>query len=152
MNSQTKTNPETQVPYDVKHLHDLLEQQKIAYLRHPVPTAKERIDRLARLKRVLVKYQDQIAEAINLDYGNRAIMETKIGELLTCLEQIKYYSKNLTGWMKPSKRHISVLHQPAKVGYNINQWVLLALLHLGTTHYYFPLAHSSVLWRLVTMP
>ncbi|EPF6535434.1 hypothetical protein LB146_003863, partial [Acinetobacter baumannii] len=24
MNSQTKTNPETQVPYDVKHLHDLL--------------------------------------------------------------------------------------------------------------------------------
>ncbi|EPQ3091727.1 hypothetical protein NRR18_003989, partial [Acinetobacter baumannii] len=28
MNSQTKTNPETQVPYDVKHLHDLLEQQK----------------------------------------------------------------------------------------------------------------------------
>ncbi|EPK9875291.1 aldehyde dehydrogenase family protein, partial [Acinetobacter baumannii] len=114
MNSQTKTNPETQVPYDVKHLHDLLEQQKIAYLRHPVPTAKERIDRLARLKRVLVKYQDQIAEAINLDYGNRAIMETKIGELLTCLEQIKYYSKNVTGWMKPSKRHISVLHQPAK--------------------------------------
>ncbi|ELW78656.1 long-chain-fatty-acyl-CoA reductase [Acinetobacter sp. OIFC021] len=114
MNSQTKTNPETQVPYDVKHLQDLLEQQKIAYLRHPVPTAKERIDRLARLKRVLVKYQDQIAEAINLDYGNRAIMETKIGELLTCLEQIKYYSKNLTGWMKPSKRHISVLHQPAK--------------------------------------
>ncbi len=114
MNSQTKTNPETQVPYDVKHLHDLLEQQKIAYLRHPVPTAKERIDRLARLKRVLVKYQDQIAEAINLDYGNRAIMETKIGELLTCLEQIKYYSKHLTGWMKPSKRHISVLHQPAK--------------------------------------
>lgn len=45
-----KTNPETQVPYDVKHLQDLLEQQKIAYLRHPVPTAKERIDRLARLK------------------------------------------------------------------------------------------------------
>lgn len=114
MNSQTKTNPETQLPYDVKHLHDLLEQQKLAYLRHPVPTAKERIDRLARLKRVLVKYQDQIAEAINLDYGNRAVMETKIGELLTSLEQIKYYSKHLTAWMKPSKRHISVLHQPAK--------------------------------------
>jgi coniferyl-aldehyde dehydrogenase len=35
----------------------------------------------------LVKYQDQIAEAINLDYGNRAIMETKIGELLTCLNK-----------------------------------------------------------------
>lgn len=27
-----------------------LSSKKIAYLRHPVPTAKERIDRLARLK------------------------------------------------------------------------------------------------------
>ena len=35
-----------------------------------------------------------------------AIMETKIGEVLTCLEHIKYYSKNLTEWMQPSKRHI----------------------------------------------
>ncbi|MEW9149716.1 hypothetical protein AB2762_02955 [Acinetobacter indicus] len=34
--------------------------------------------------------------------------ETKIGELLTCLEHIKYYSKNLSGWMKPSKRHVGI--------------------------------------------
>lgn len=99
---------------DVHHLHDVLEQQKRAYERYPVPSAKDRIDRLARLKRILVKYQDQFAEAINRDYGNRSIGETKIGELLTCLEHIGYYSKHLTQWMKPSKRHISILHQPAK--------------------------------------
>lgn len=99
---------------DVHHLHDVLEQQKRAYERYPVPSAKDRIDRLARLKRILVKYQDQFAEAINRDYGNRSIGETKIGELLTCLEHISYYSKHLTQWMKPSKRHISILHQPAK--------------------------------------
>lgn len=114
MNSQTKTNPMTPYAPEIQHLHDLLAQQKLAYQRYQMPTAKERIDRLARLKNVLVKYQDQIAEAINLDYGNRAIGETKIGELMTCLEQIKYYSKHLTNWMKPSKRHISMLHQPAK--------------------------------------
>lgn len=99
---------------DVHHLHDVLEQQKRAYERYPVPSAKDRIDRLTRLKRILVKYQDQFAEAINRDYGNRSIGETKIGELLTCLEHIGYYSKHLTQWMKPSKRHISILHQPAK--------------------------------------
>ncbi len=114
MNSQTKTNSMTPYAPEVQHLHDLLTQQKQAYLRYQIPTAKERIDRLARLKTVLVKYQDQIAEAINLDYGNRSVGETKIGELLTCLEQIKYYSKHLTNWMKPSKRHIGMLHQPAK--------------------------------------
>ena len=114
MNSHTKTNSMTSYSPEVQRMHDILEQQKVAYQRYPVPTAKERIERLARLKKVLVKYQDQFAEAINQDYGNRSISETKIGELLTCLEQIKYYSKHLTAWMKPSKRHVSILHQPAK--------------------------------------
>ena len=114
MNSQTKTTSMTPHSLDTQHLENTLAQQKNAYLRYPLPTAKERIDRLARLKRILVKYQDQFAEAINQDYGNRSISETKIGELLTCLEHIKYYSKNLTGWMKPSKRHIGIIHQPAK--------------------------------------
>ncbi|AXY55709.1 coniferyl aldehyde dehydrogenase [Acinetobacter chinensis] len=113
MNSQTKTTSMTPHALD-SQMQGILEQQKFAYQRYPMPTAKERIDRLARLKKILVKYQDQIAEAINQDYGNRSIAETKIGELLTCLEHIKYYSKNLTGWMKPSKRHIGIIHQPAK--------------------------------------
>ena len=114
MNSQTKTTSMTPHSFDNQHLNDMLEQQKQAYLRYPLPKAKERIDRLARLKRILVKYQDQFADAINQDYGNRSVGETKIGELLTCLEHIKYYSKHLTDWMKPSKRHVGIIHQPAK--------------------------------------
>lgn len=114
MNSQTKTNLMTTEAAEVQNIHDLLALQKSAYRRYPLPTAQERIERLARLKKVLVKYQDQFAEAISKDYGNRSFAETKIGELLTCLEQIKYYSKHLTEWMKPSKRHIGILHQPAK--------------------------------------
>lgn len=114
MNSQTKTTSMTPHSFDNQQLNDMLAQQKQAYLHYPLPTAKERIDRLARLKRILVKYQDQFADAINQDYGNRSVGETKIGELLTCLEHIKYYSKHLTGWMKPSKRHVGIIHQPAK--------------------------------------
>ena len=114
MNSQTKTNFMTTDTPEVQHIHDLLALQKDAYRRYPLPSAKERIERLARLRKVLVKYQDQMAEAINQDYGNRSISETKIGELLTALEQIKYYSKHLSQWMKPSHRHIGLLHQPAK--------------------------------------
>lgn len=114
MNSQTKTTQMTPHSPDLQQMHDLLEHQKQAYQRHPLPTAKERIDRLARLRRVLVKYQDQFADAINHDYYNRSVGETKIGELLTCLEHIKYYSKHLNQWMKPSKRHVGLIHQPAK--------------------------------------
>lgn len=114
MNSQTITDSMTISLPEVEQLQQLLDQQKRAYQRYPLPTAKERIERLARLKKVLIKYQNQIADAIQQDYGTRAIAETKIGELLTCIEQVRYYSKHLTQWMKPSKRQVSIIHQPAK--------------------------------------
>ncbi|MDO4223890.1 MAG: aldehyde dehydrogenase family protein, partial [Acinetobacter sp.] len=103
----TQNNPLAQ-------LQMLLAQQKQAYQAHSMPSASERIERLARLKQCLLKYQDDIVRAISQDYGHRSSMETKIGEFLTCLEHIRYYSKNLTAWMKPSKRSIGMLHQPAK--------------------------------------
>lgn len=114
MNSLTKTTLNTAKGFDVHQLNELLELQKTAYLGHPVPTAKERIDRMARLKRVLLKYQDQLCDAISSDFGNRAIAETKIGELMTLIEHIRYYSKNVSDWMKPSKRHVGIVHQPGK--------------------------------------
>lgn len=103
------------LPPEIQRMHDALAAQKAAYIQNPMPSAQERIENIARLRRALVKYQDQLAEAINQDYGNRSIHETKIGEVLTCLEQCTYYSKHLTGWMKPSKRHVSTIHQPSKV-------------------------------------
>lgn len=114
MDSQTNLNSVTFHSIDKQKLNEILAAQKFAYQQNPHTSAKVRIERLNRLKQVLVKYQDQLAQAINQDYGNRSISETKIGELLTCLEQIKYYSKNIKQWMKPSKRHISMIHQPAK--------------------------------------
>ncbi|WP_445116604.1 coniferyl aldehyde dehydrogenase [Acinetobacter sp. WZC-1] len=114
MNSPTDMGNLTSLPPEVQRLHKLLALQKSAYQHYPLPTAKERIERLTRLKKVLVKYQDQIADAIDQDYGNRSITETKIGELLTCVEHIKYYSKHLGNWMKPSRRHVGLIHQPAK--------------------------------------
>jgi coniferyl-aldehyde dehydrogenase len=110
MQTMTSITPE-RIEQQLTHI---LKQQKQAYQRYPMPSAKDRIERLDRLKAVLVKYQDQFAEAISQDFGNRALGETRIGEILTCLEQIRYYRKNLTAWMKPEKRHISWLHQPAK--------------------------------------
>lgn len=110
MQTMTSNSPEL----IEQQLIQILQQQKQAYQLYPMPSAKDRIDRLNRLKAILVKYQDQFAEAISQDFGNRALGETRIGEILTCLEQIRYYRKHLTTWMKPEKRHISWLHQPAK--------------------------------------
>ncbi|MHA3062371.1 coniferyl aldehyde dehydrogenase [Acinetobacter sp. ANC 4641] len=110
MQTMTSNSPEL----IEQQLIQILQQQKQAYQLYAMPSAKDRIERLNRLKAILVKYQDQFAEAISQDFGNRAFGETRIGEILTCLEQIRYYRKHLTAWMKPEKRHISWLHQPAK--------------------------------------
>ena len=114
MNSIVNDNKSIAVPADIQAMHDILAEQKIAYSRHPYPTVEERIERLARLRRVIIKYQDEFTHAISQDYGNRSEGETKIGEIMTTLEHITYYSKNLEKWMRPSKRHISPLHMPAK--------------------------------------
>lgn len=112
--TSTQTTSNEIIDIDVEQLEHLLQLQKQAYQRHPMPSAQERIERLNRLRTTLLKHQDALILAIHQDYGNRSMMETKIGELLTCLEHIKYYSKHLTKWMKPSKRTVSMLHQPAK--------------------------------------
>jgi coniferyl-aldehyde dehydrogenase len=115
MNSlSSPVSVQSTLPPEIQRMHDALAAQKTAYSQNPVPSAHERIERIARLRRTLVKYQDEIASAISEDFGNRSIHETKIGEIMTCLEQCTYYSKHLTSWMKPSKRHVSAIHQPAK--------------------------------------
>ena len=115
MNSlSTPVSLQNSLPPEIQRMHDALAAQKIAYSQNSMPSAHERIERLARLRRTLVKYQDEIAAAISQDFGNRSVHETKIGEVMTCLEQCNYYSKHLTAWMKPSKRHVAALHQPSK--------------------------------------
>lgn len=115
MNSlSTPVSLQNSLPPEIQRMHDALAAQKIAYSQNSMPSAHERIERIARLRRTLVKYQDEIAAAISQDFGNRSVHETKIGEIMTCLEQCNYYSKHLTAWMKPSKRHVAALHQPSK--------------------------------------
>lgn len=94
-------------------LDELLLRQQQHFAKHPSPSTAERRHSLDLLKSALLKHQENLINAIDQDYGNRSLTESKIGELLTCIEQIKYYKKRLARWMRPSKRRISLLHHPA---------------------------------------
>jgi hypothetical protein len=61
MQTMTSNSPEL----IEQQLIQILQQQKQAYQLYPMPSAKDRIERLNRLKAILVKYQDQFAEAIS---------------------------------------------------------------------------------------
>lgn len=96
----------------VADLHRVFQAQKQAFRQRPMPTAAERLSNLSSLRRVLVKYQDELAQAVSDDFGHRSLDETKIAEILTSLESIKYYRKNLRKWMRPEKRHVGLLQAP----------------------------------------
>jgi len=98
----------------VADMQRIFQAQRSAYGLRPMPSANERLAGLKRLRTALIKYQDDLADAVSQDFGHRSKDETKLAEILTSLESIKYASKNLTNWMKPQSRHTGLLATPAK--------------------------------------
>lgn len=98
----------------IEYTHKIFEAQKKAYASHPMPSAEERIGLIKRLRPVLLKYSDELCQAVNEDFGNRAFAETKMAEIIPSLEYANYLCKNVKSWMKPSKRKLPINVQPAK--------------------------------------
>ncbi len=88
--------------------------QREAYLRHPYPMLQERLERLGKVERILLDNADAIAEAINRDFGNRSVEESLMLELFTCVDGIRGTRRKLRKWMKPQRRHVSMLFATGK--------------------------------------
>ncbi len=83
--------------------------QRQAYLSNPYPSFEERRENLAKLDRILVDNVDAITDAINRDFGHRSAEESKLLEIFTSVDGIRYARRKLKKWMKPQRRHVSVL-------------------------------------------
>ena len=88
--------------------------QRKAYLRHPYPSVEERKENLTKLERILIDNADEIAAAINKDFGHRSAEETKLLEIFTSVDGIRDARKKVAKWMKPQRRHVSVLFATGK--------------------------------------
>lgn len=97
----------------IERLGVLFRQQKQAFREQPMCSAEERIEQLDKLKQVVIKHQESLASAIHQDFSCRSRDETRIAEILTIVEGIKYAKNRLRGWMKPVKRHVGILHIPS---------------------------------------
>ncbi|TWX68066.1 coniferyl aldehyde dehydrogenase [Colwellia demingiae] len=73
-----------------------------------------RLVSLNKLEKILLNNQDAIAQAINKDFGNRAVQETLVSEIFGLLGGIKHSRKKLKQWMKPQKRHVGIAFFGAK--------------------------------------
>lgn len=98
----------------ISRMQLLFKQQRAAFRHDPMPTADKRIETLQSLKAALLRYQEPLIRAISNDFGRRSADETRLAEILPALEGIKYVSKRLRRWMKPSSRHVGMAFQPGK--------------------------------------
>ncbi|WP_300352952.1 aldehyde dehydrogenase [uncultured Alcanivorax sp.] len=71
-----------------------------------------RVRQLNKLKDAIVKYQEEIQDALKADIG-RPPFEAYI-EISTAIEDLKHTLKHLKGWMKPKKVGTSMWAQPGR--------------------------------------
>jgi len=95
-------------------LQDTFLQQKSAYSKTPYLPYAQRIIALQNLKTLLLENQQAFIDAINQDFGHRSADDTIIGDILSTVMGINYSLKCLKKWMKPQKKHVGLLFQPAK--------------------------------------
>ena len=103
----------TESKKQIQHLNKAFTTQKSAFRNNPCPTLAERKENLKRLKDALLKNKNKLIDAINEDFNGRSEDETMLAELMPSIEGINYAMKHVGNWMKPSKRHVSLLFQPA---------------------------------------
>jgi coniferyl-aldehyde dehydrogenase len=121
----------------------MLQRQREAFLREGPPSAAQRKQLLGRLRRTLMEHQDDIAAAVDRDFGHRSRHETLLGETFVTVASIKHMIRHLASWMKPKRRsvpfqfrpgHAQVVYQPLGVVGVISPWnypVSLALAPLA---------------------
>ena len=79
-----------------------------------IADATLRRDRLARLAALVTANADAIAGAISDDFGVRSTSETELLELAPALGGIRHARRHVARWMKPERRRVSAMFQPAK--------------------------------------
>jgi acyl-CoA reductase-like NAD-dependent aldehyde dehydrogenase len=92
----------------------LLAAQRAAFRENPYPTAKQRREHLGRLEKAVFDSQDEIAAALDRDFGGRCKYEVLFSELFVSLHAIRHAHKHVREWMTERPRALDWPLQPAK--------------------------------------
>jgi len=86
---------------------EIFDRQRAAGLANPFLSLEERRHALLALETLLVKHQQEIAEAISRDFGHRSLHETQLLEIFPVVSGLADARRRLKKWMKPQHRHVS---------------------------------------------
>jgi coniferyl-aldehyde dehydrogenase len=109
----------------------IFDRQRAAWLDNPYLPLAERRQTLAALETLLVENQEEIAEAVCRDFGNRSLHETRLLDIFPTVSGLADARRRLAEWAKPQRRHVSfwfmggrnrVIPQPKGVVGIISPW------------------------------
>src|SRR5450759_3983982 len=92
----------------------LLSGQRAAFRKNPYPSVKERRENLRRLERIVLERQDEIAAALDRDFGGRCRYEVLFSEVFVALHAVRHARKHVAEWMAERPRALDWPLQPAK--------------------------------------
>lgn len=101
------TDPSTET------MHRAFALQRAAFRVNSMPSAAQRLQWLKSLGEVLSRHRQDLIDAIGADFGQRSADETLLAELLPSLLGIADARKHVKRWMKPSRRRVGLMFQPA---------------------------------------
>ena len=82
-------------PTNAESMRALLERQRKAFLNDGPPSAEVRIDRINRCIGLLVDHQDEIADALNKDFGSRSSQMSKFTDVSGSIGPLKHSRDHL---------------------------------------------------------
>jgi len=88
----------------------LLEKQRAAFIAEGVASAETRLDRLERALSLLRDHRNEIAEAIDQDFGNRSRHQSLMADIYGTMENFRDTKKHVLRWMKREKRKVGMPH------------------------------------------
>jgi coniferyl-aldehyde dehydrogenase len=95
-------------------LRATLERQQAAFVLDGPPSAAQRKELLGRLRQMLMNHQEEIATAVDHDFGHRSRHETLLAETFVTVASIKHLIRHLASWMKPERRSVALQFRPGR--------------------------------------
>ncbi len=96
-------------------LSNELARLRHAQSRHPLPDWTTRARRLRSLEAVVSQHRQEIADAINADFGCRPREETDMLEVFPSVSAIRHALRHGRRWMRPQRSLASMAFLPARI-------------------------------------
>ena len=87
-------------------MNQALKEQKDFFIKNGAPSIELRIDRLQRLKSLIMDNRYDFVDALNADFGNRSKNVSMLSDVYGIMPAINLAIKNVKKWNKVEKKSL----------------------------------------------